>query len=147
MPAEATQRIIGEFHPILVHFPIVLFTAALFTDVLNYFGKNKAFTAGHWFVIAGFLMCAPTIASGLAASAAFDPANPLLIEHRFLAFTTAISSSIYAGIRISAMIWQLPLKPSYYVALSILLVALVSWTSDYGGLLSHGVTPFSTAGF
>lgn len=133
-----------EYHNFFFHFPVILFTAALIADLFNYFGKTRAFTAGHWLIIAGLLTCIPTIITGLAAAPAFDSANIFLEKHRSLGFSTAISSSLYAGLRISAMIWALPLKPLHYVGFSILLVALISWTSDYGALITRSVVPTSS---
>lgn len=144
MPATQFDEAIGRFHPVFLHFPIVLFTAALVCDLLNYFNKVKAFTAGHWFIIFGTLACIPTIVTGLAAAESFDPTDPILIKHLYLGYATGICGSLYAGLRISAMWWPLPLRPVHYVWLSILMVALVSWASDYGGLITRGVTPFSS---
>ena len=143
LAALTLEQTIGQFHPLFLHFPIVLFTAALITDLLNYFGKTHVFAAGHWLIIAGVIFCIPTIITGLEASLSFAPDNYLIEKHRFLGFATGITGSFYAGLRISAMLWKLPLKPLHYVFLSVLLVALVSWTSDYGGLITRGTTPFS----
>lgn len=129
------QQAISQYHSFFAHLPLILFTAALVTDLLNYFGKSKAFLAGHWLIILGVLTCIPTITTGLAAATPLDPAEYFLEKHRYLGFVTGISGSLYAGLRISAMLWQLPLKPGHYVWASILLVALISWTSDYGALI------------
>lgn len=136
--------VIGQYHPILLHFPIVLFVAALVTDILNYFGKPRALYVGHWLVIAGVVMCIPTILTGLAASTSFDANDSLIAKHKLLGFSTAICGSLYAGLRISVMRWHLYLRPVYYLMMSVLLVILVSWTSDYGGLITRGSTPFSS---
>lgn len=138
------QQMIGQFHPIFLHFPIVLFVAALVTDILNYYGRSRAFSVGHWLIISGVIMCIPTIITGLAAAEAFDATDPFLEKHRYLGFATGIWGSLYAGLRISAMRWELPLAPKHYLGLSALLVALVWWTSDYGGLVTRGVTPFNS---
>ena len=113
----------------------MLFTAALIADLFHYFGKKKALTVGHWLVILGVLSCMPTITTGLAAQGNFDPNDLIVQKHRYLGFVTGIAGSFYAGFRISAMIWKFPLKPIHYVFLSMLLLALVSWTSDYGALI------------
>lgn len=132
------EQFVGQFHAFFWYFPVVLFTAALIADVLYYRGKKRAFVIGHWLVIAGVVSCIPTLLTGLAAEASFDPGNYLIEKHRYLGFATAISGSFYAGLRISAMLWVLPLKPIHYVFLSLLLVALVFWTSDYGGVIALG---------
>lgn len=133
--ADTPQQLIGQFHSLFFNFPIVLFTGALVTDLLNYFGKSRAFTAGHWLIIAGVVMCVPTIITGLSAAESFDANDYILAKHRSLGYATGISGSLYAGLRISAMCWKLPLLPAHYLGLSLLLVALTSWTSDYGALI------------
>jgi Predicted membrane protein len=142
--AVSPEQMIGQYHPLILHFPIVLFAAALVTDILNYFGKSRALYVGHWLVIAGVVTCIPTIITGLAASAGYDVNDPIIVEHRFLGYSTAIFGSFYAGLRISVMRWNLKFRPFYYLVLSVILVALVSWTSDYGGLITRGETPFSS---
>jgi uncharacterized membrane protein len=132
-----TVESVGKAHAIFLHFPIFLFTAALVADLLHYFDNTRASTAGHWLVICAVLMCIPTIITGLAAEIGWNLEDADLIEHRFLGYATGIAGSFYAGLRISAMRWKLPLKPLHYIALSVLMVALVSWTSDYGALLSQ----------
>jgi len=139
------EQDIGQWHRFLFYFPLILFITAFICDILYYFGKNWAFTMGHWMVIFGVMMCVPTLATGLEAAQSFDPQNIFLIKHRFLGYATGVSGSLYAGLRISVMWWKQPIfLPSHYVGLSFLLVALVFWTSDYGGLLlrvnpPHGI--------
>lgn len=129
------DQIIGSYHAFFVHLPIILFSAALVCDLLNYFGKAKAFTAGHWFVIAATLSCIPAIITGLSAAVGYDANDPMLVKHLYLGYGTGVAGSFYSGMRISAMRWGLPLQSYHYVWLSIFMVALASWTSDYGILL------------
>ena len=126
---------IGKLHAFFIHFPMLLFTAALLADVLHYFGKLKTLTIGHWLVIIGVVMCIPTIITGVAAANGYASSDFFLERHRMLGYTTGICGSLYAGLRISYMIWKLPLQPFHFVFLSLLLIALVSWTGDYGSLI------------
>jgi len=135
---QLSLREIGQYHLIFFYFPIILFTGALIADILNYFGYTRAFKFGNWLIICGVIACMPTLFTGLAAAFSFDQTNPILLKHQSLGYATAISGSFYAGIRISTMFWKLPLLPSHYMGLSLLLVALVTWTCDYGGLLTYG---------
>src|SRR5262245_15477474 len=128
----AIMHTIGQFHSLAVLFPIIIFTAVLICDLLYSFGKNKAFVIGHWLVIAGVISCMPAILTGLDAAPNFNPENNFLQIHRQLGFATGIASSLYAGLRISAMLWTLPISKNWYLFLSLLLLALVSWTCDYG---------------
>lgn len=126
-----------NYHSLFVFFPIFFFTAALVADLFYYFGKTRALTIGHWLIIIGVISCMPAITTGLAAALSFDPTDYLIQKHNHLGFATGISGSFYAGLRISAMVWSLPIKPIHYVFLSMLLLALVSWTSDYGMLIKN----------
>lgn len=134
-----TQLVIGEFHPYLTFLPILFFTLALFGDLFNQFGKRRGFSFANWCVILGCISCIPTVLTGIYAADFYDAKNVFLHKHTTLGYATAVSASLYAGLRISAMIWQLPLLPSHYVWLSILMLALVSWTSDYGLLINVDV--------
>jgi uncharacterized membrane protein len=135
---------LGQFHPLILHFPIVLFTAALICDLLNYIGVKKTLSVGHWLVITAVLMCIPTIITGLEAAESFDPNDAYIAKHRLLGYVIGVAGSFYAGLRIAAMRWHLHLNPALYAGISLVIVALVSWTSDYGGLITRGVTPFSS---
>jgi uncharacterized membrane protein len=132
--ADITVEKIGQWHSIFLHFPIILFTAALVCDLLNYFNRSKALMAGHWMVIAAVVMCIPAIITGIAAASALDSNDLFLSKHRTLGYSTGMFGSLYAGLRIAVMKWKFNFKPAHYVGLSILMVALVSWTSDYGAL-------------
>lgn len=132
----------GELHPLFVHFPIVLFTSALACDLLNGIGKRGALYVGHWLIIAAVIMCIPTIISGLEISEAHEPSE-LIEKHKFLGFSTGIMGSIYSGLRISVMWWKIYIKPTLYIGFSIIMTAMVSWTADYGALITHGTSLFS----
>ncbi len=133
----------GSFHPVLVHFPIVLFTVALVCDLLHGFGKKEPFYMAHWLIIAGTLSALPTIYTGLEAAEAFDPNDAYVYKHKLLGFAIGIYAVCYTIFRILQMRKNWDLPPVLFVALSVILVALTLWTSDYGGLITRGSTPFS----
>lgn len=134
-----TEELLGHFHLFLWYLPLVVFNMVLISDLLSYYGKLKTFTLGHWLVILGLITCIPTIMTGLVIVNNFDINDVIVSKHQFLGFTTGLSASLYAGLRISAMWWKLSLKPMHYVGLSLLMVALISWTNDYGMLIQYRV--------
>lgn len=136
-PMISLEYTIGQFHSLAALLPIIIFTAVLICDLIHSFGKRKAFIIGHWLVIAGVIACMPAILTGLEAAQHFKPENDFLETHRWLGFATGVTSSLYAGLRISTMLWDIPISKKWYLVMSILLLALVSWTSDYGILLSN----------
>lgn len=137
------ENFIATFHPILVHFPIVLFTLTLICDIFYGMGKEGAFKVGHWMLFGGTLMCIPTIFTGWESSESFPPNDPTVQKHMYLAFSTAGYALIYSCFRLAVIKKNWPIAPFLFIALSIGLVYLTSWTANYGGLLSHGITPFS----
>lgn len=134
----------GKFHPLFVHFPIVLFSCALISDVLYGINRKGAFYVGHWLIFGGTVMFIPTIVTGLYASESFDSQDPYLYLHKILGFASGIAGAAYAGIRWAAMREKWVFPPVVYVILSLIVVSLIYWTSDYGGLLTRTSTPFSS---
>ena len=130
-----TEELVVQLHRLLLYFPIFFFIAALVADILNYYGRNRWLVTGHWLIILGWIFCIPTIITGLTAMQGYDLNDYFVYQHRYLGYATGISASLYAGLRISVMIWKLPLRPIHYVVLSALMVALISWASDYGFLI------------
>lgn len=129
------EQYVGQLHPIFWYFPLFFFSGALVADLFYYFDRPKAFIIGHWLIIVGVLSFIPTLITGSAAEVNYDAANFFVEKHRHLGFTTAIAGSFYAGLRISAMLWTLPLKAFHYAFLSMLMVAMILWTSDFGWLI------------
>jgi uncharacterized membrane protein len=134
---------LGTFHPILVHFPIVLFVLTLVCDLLYGIGKPNGWIVGRWMLWGGTLMCIPTVASGIMTAGEFPPTDPLVYKHMLFALSTTSYAFLYSGFCLIALQKPWRILPVFYVALSVILVTLTSWTSDYGGLISHGETPFS----
>lgn len=131
-----SENAFGQLHSIFLLFPIILFTAVLICDLTYGMGKEGALKVGHWLVILGLLFCIPTIITGQEAAKSFDPLTPNLPQHLFLGFATGFAASLYAGLRIAVMLWDLRIKSTIYIGLSVLMAALVSWTSDYGALIT-----------
>lgn len=136
------EHFLGIFHPVLVHFPIVLFTLTLICDLLYGMGKTPAFRVAHWMLFGGILMSIPTLVTGWEASESFPPHDPTVQKHMILAFTTVSYALLYGIFRYRALQKQWQIAPLVFVMLSVVLVVLTSWTSNYGGLLSHGVAIF-----
>lgn len=128
------NQTIGSYHALMAHVLMAIFAAALVCDVLAYFGKARALQAAHWLVIVGVVACMPVLFTGMAAAQAADVHDPFLARHITLGYTTAVATSLYAGFRIAAMWWHLQVPASFYLMATIIIVALISWTADYGWL-------------
>lgn len=129
-----------QLHDILLNFPILLFSAALVCDLLNGIGKTKALHVGHWLVILGAAFCLPTVLTGIGAAQHIDSMNQNLFIHKWLGFATTIFAIFYAICRTAALCGKGIFHPYIYIGLSVLLVALNLWTSDYGELISRKTT-------
>lgn len=134
----------AQFHPIIVHFPIAFFIAAVVCDLLYAYGKQGAFRFGHWMVICATVMTGPAILTGLQAAKNFDPNDIYVHTHMLMGYASGVSGLIYSAIRILAMKNKLVFPPKIYVAISLVVAALISWGSDYGGLITRGTTPFNS---
>lgn len=125
---------LGRLHPMIVHFPIAFFPAALFTAIVG--RRRPAFaTPVQFLVVAGGLI-AP-IAAGLGWLDAMnaDP-DSLLTVHRWLGTGVGIG-----GLLLAIWAWRRPWQdrgPGMIVALTVMTVAIVvqGW---FGGALVHGI--------
>jgi len=135
----AVERLLnwlGRLHPMIVHFPIAFFPAALFTAVVG--RKRPAFgTPVQFLVVAGGIM-APIAALFGWFDAGFDWAtdDALLQPHRWLGTFVGI---LALGLAIFA--WRKPAQdrgPGMIIGLSIITAAIViqGW---FGGALVHGM--------
>lgn len=140
------QETLGNLHPILVHFPIVLFSLGLLCDLLNGIEKKAALPVAHWMIIGAAVMCIPTLITGWEAAEGLPPEDPNLVyvaTHRLMAFITSCVGGLHALFRAFAMhrLWIFP--PLVYVSCSVVTLLLVAVTADYGGLVTHGVSLFN----
>lgn len=125
---------LGRLHPVIVHFPIAFFPAALFTAVAGRrrpaFGKPVQFL-----VVAGGILAPVAAILGWLDAANADP-GPLLTVHRWLGTAVGVGGSGLA-------IWAAR-KPDQsrssgmIIALAVITGAIVvqGW---YGGALVHGI--------
>jgi uncharacterized membrane protein len=133
--AQATlNESIGSYHAFTAHFPVLFFAAALIWDLLYYFDKIRSPKGGHWLVIFGVIACMPVLFTGIAAAQHAQVQAPILAKHLSLGYMTAVGTSLYSGLRISDMWWHLEIPASMYIMIDIVMIALISWTADYGWL-------------
>jgi uncharacterized membrane protein len=125
---------LGRLHPIIVHFPIAFFPAALFTAIVG--RRRPAFAAPVQFlVIAGGIIAPIAAMLGWLSAIGADP-DPLMTAHRWLGTVigiTALPLAIWA--------WRRPAQVGgigMIIALSITSAAIVvqGW---FGGALVHGM--------
>ncbi len=127
---------LGRTHPVIVHFPIAFFPAALFTAVVG--RRRPAFSAPVQFLVVAGGIIAPISAifgwfnGGFTVS---DP-DPLLTVHRWLGTGIGVG-----GLLMAIWAWRRPWEDrgaGMIIALAIMTIAIVvqGW---FGGALVHGI--------
>ena len=136
--SDDTGLKIGDFHPMLLHFPIVLLITALVFDCLFLIGKFKDASVAHWIVIAAAALAIPTVITGLYAAEQGHLGHPNVLLHRNWALVTLAYSLGHAIFR-TYLLKTKKLIPSYiFVIISLINVGLVSITAEYGGSVTRG---------
>lgn len=127
---------LGRLHPIVIHFPLAFFPAALFTAIVG--RRRPAFAAPVQFlVMAGGIMAPIAMVLGwLTGGLTLTDTDPLLRVHRW--FGTAIGLS---GLALAIWAWKRPdqdRRPSMIAALAGITAAIIvqGW---FGGALVHGI--------
>lgn len=134
---------IGDWHVIILHFPIVLFWTAFVYDLLGWVMKFKVYPAGHWIVIIATLIAIPTVLTGIEYAEAHPP-NPDITIHHNWALATLSYALLHASLRLYIIVAKKSFKSLLFVCLSFINVLLVSITAEYGGAAAFGKAIFIT---
>ena len=124
-------RWLGHFHPLILHFPIALFSVAFLAEALARLLKKYQLQLTATFCLTlGALSSAPTAALGWLLAASTSHSGSDILYHRWLGVSVAVLS-------------LLALKPFYSnpklrLPILVLLAALVGVTGHLGGSLSYG---------
>lgn len=125
---------IGRLHPLIVHFPIAFFPAALFTAVVG--RRRPAFGAPVQFlVVAGGIFAPLAAAAGWLAGLSAEP-EPILAYHRWLGVVIGLAG---AGLGIWA--WKRPWEDrgaGMILALTVMTVA-IALQGFLGAAITHGM--------
>ena len=124
---------LGRLHPIIVHFPIAFFPAALFTAIVG--RRRPAFAAPVQFlVVAGGIIAPVAALLGWLDAMAADP-DPLLTVHRWLGTGIGIGS-------LGLAFWALRRPEAYrgraMLAALTVITAAIAVQGWYGGAMVHG---------
>ena len=137
-----------NLHPIVVHFPIALLTAAIVVDLVSLFMHRRTTVrdAATWLYCAGAAMAILAYFTGRTGADAMsltDRVTPLVNEHSDWAFRTTWFFAFFASVRL-AISYILPprrliLGVAFVVALAGL--AMLIETAEHGARLvfQHGL--------
>lgn len=126
-----TVRLLGRFHPVVVHFPIVLL---LLMPALEWFGrKHGALREAAGFIL-GLALLAAVVAlfAGMALARADGHEGTLLTDHLRGGFCVVIGTALawcFRGVSRAA-----------YFSLLVLTLGTLGWAAHNGGSLTHGET-------
>jgi uncharacterized membrane protein len=133
-----TERLLdwlGRLHPVIIHFPLAFFPAALFTAIV---GKRRPAFAKpvQFLVVAGGIIAPVAMLLGwFNGGLTLADTDPLLRVHRWLG--TAIG---FAGLGLAVWAWKRPeedRRPGMVWGLAAVTTAIIvqGW---YGGAMVHG---------
>ena len=133
---QRTLLWLGAFHPMIIHFPIAFFPAALFTAVVG--RRRRAFGAPVQFLVVAGGIVAPIAALLGWFNAGFDLVDndKLLLVHRWLG--TAIGAG---GLALAVWAWRRPWEDrgaGMILSLTLMTIGILvqGW---FGGALVYGM--------
>jgi len=131
---------IGDLHPVLLHFPIVLFFLVFAFDCLFFIGKIKEsyYSISHWIVIVAAAFSILTVITGLYAAKLGHPGNSYVLLHRNWALSTLTFSIGHAFFRGYVIKSKKIFSSWIFLLISLINVSLISITAEYGGLVTRG---------
>lgn len=130
-----------NIHPVLIHFPIALFTVGLLFDILAVLLKNQQLEdVGWWFQVSGSVGLAGAVVSGLVAKSTMsipNPATSTFESHEQIAFVLSALAAFLLLWRISSRM-LLPAKMrTLYLSLLAIMVVMMWIGAWYGGDLVY----------
>jgi uncharacterized membrane protein len=129
---------LGDFHPMFLHFPFVLFITAFVLDCLFLIKTLKKRDFADWFVVIAALFAIPTVITGLYAMDLGHADGPYILLHRNWAIATLIYSIVHATFRVYVRQKKRFFRAYVFVFLSLINVGLIAITSEYGGIITRG---------
>jgi uncharacterized membrane protein len=134
-----------NLHPILVHFTVALFFAAVAFDIIGHLTKNESLkSAGWWNLLFATVAAIASVVTGLSAANTLPHTDQI---HEIMEIHETVGL-IVLGILIGLFIWRglnrgaLPTKPAgIFLIAGIVGVGLLSVGAFYGGemVYRHGM--------
>jgi len=130
-----------NIHPLIVHFPIALLSAAALMYWLGFLVRRESWQwSGLWTLVLGVLGAAAAVATGLYAAPGVMLApsvkTALLAYHKQTMIAVLILSAALA-------LWAIAARPmpargrGAFLAMLVLVVALIAKGADYGGRMVY----------
>ena len=130
-----------NIHPLLVHFPIALLSAAALMYWLGFLARRESWLwTGLWTLVLGALGAAAAVGSGLYAEPGVMLApsvkTALLANHKRIMIAVLILSALLA-------LWAMAARPmpargrGVFLATLVVVLALIAKGADYGGRMVY----------
>ncbi len=116
----------GRFHPLVLHFPIVLLLLCAFLGLTGKKVPKPLFTIA-------VLLSLLTAISGFFLGKENSIKGDLLFWHQWMGGALALLAAIWYGLDASKL-----RKPMLSKSIQLLLVGLIFFTGHYGGMVTHG---------
>jgi uncharacterized membrane protein len=127
----------GRFHPLILHFPIVLIILALLFEISRRLRWiNISDSVLNVILIAAVFMTLISISAGFFLFASGDYSGRLMEQHFWAGAITGTTILITTG-----LFFVYRIRPGFYNAYFIALIlsnVVVAWTSHLGGSITHG---------
>jgi uncharacterized membrane protein len=134
-------RWIGQFHLVILHFPIALTVMTVVAEILFFWYRKPVFEqAAYFMIISAAVWAVPTALLGLALSygAAYQGLQLEIFEwHRYFGSLTVFLAALTAYLRYDYFAKQKKSLALYYISLFFLFIS-VSLTGVFGGSLAFG---------
>lgn len=145
---ELEENSMENIHPMLIHFPIALFSVGFFVDFVGslLWVKDSLKQAGYWMHAMGLLLTVPAIVSGVVAENTLDltqELHSLVKTHEQFGF---LSLGLFGGLffwrwRAKMLLDKRTWKMGLYLSLSAVALLVLLYGASLGGDLvyDHGL--------
>jgi uncharacterized membrane protein len=127
---------VPNFHPILIHFPIVLLTVGAIFDILSVaLRKPELEVVGRWSQLLGSAGLAAAVISGILAGSTFSfegESLSVLQSHQQLAFAVSILAALSLFWRISSRL-RIPTHRTWLFLLLLATTVVLMWIGAWHG--------------
>ncbi len=115
---------LGRWHPLILHFPIVL----VFVAIIQYWRKDQA---AYWYLTAATLFTLLSALTGFILSIEGDSKGNLILTHQWLGISIAIFMVTWYA-------FSSALKANLVRVMHGAMIILIVLTGHFGGMLTHG---------
>lgn len=130
---------LGEFHPVIIHFPIALIFTAFVFDILFFLNRRELFQSiASWLIIIVAFILIPTAFTGFLAKDFYPVGDPDVTRHQNMALATIIYTIAYAILRGYVFFNHQAFSLYLYLILSLINVGLIDITAEFGGIVVRG---------